>query len=129
MKIFNNTFLIRFGLAIIFLSHSLHGIFTGNDVKNFGNLFLNKIGFDPIGIYIAWLVVLSQVIGSIFLICNKFIIPIALVFIFILICGIILVHFEEGWFVVGGGRNGVEFSFLLIFCLLSLIFSNKFEKL
>lgn len=43
-KIFTNTFLLRFGAAIIFLSHSLHGIFTGNDVNDFGNLFLNKIG-------------------------------------------------------------------------------------
>ena len=28
--------------------------------------------------------------------------------------GIILVHLREGWFVVGGGRNGVEYSVLLV---------------
>ncbi len=43
-KIFTNTLLLRFGVAIIFLSHSLHGIFTGNDVNDFDNLFLNKMG-------------------------------------------------------------------------------------
>lgn len=28
--------------------------------------------------------------------------------------GIILVHRYDGWFVVGGGRNGMEYSVLLI---------------
>ena len=27
-----------------------------------------------------------------------------------------MVHFREGWFVVGGGRNGFEYSVLLIVC-------------
>jgi hypothetical protein len=26
------------------------------------------------------------------------------------------VHFQEGWFVVGGGRNGMEYSVLLMLC-------------
>jgi putative oxidoreductase len=34
----------------------------------------------------------------------------SIVTIFVLIMGIILVHLEEGWYVVGGGRNGVEFN-------------------
>jgi putative oxidoreductase len=40
--------------------------------------------------------------------------------------GIILIHFREGWFVVGGGRNGMEFNLLLIFVLLSFIFPEGF---
>jgi putative oxidoreductase len=35
--------------------------------------------------------------------------------------GIAIVHFKEGWFVVGAGRNGVEFNFLLIVVLLYLM--------
>ena len=46
----------------------------------------------------------------------------------ILISGIFLVHFKEGWFVVGGGRNGVEFNFLLIFVLLTIMFPNGIKK-
>ena len=34
------------------------------------------------------------------------------------IAGIVLVHAPEGWFVVGKGRNGVEFSVLLVVALL-----------
>ena len=32
--------------------------------------------------------------------------------------GIYLIHWAAGWFVVGAGRNGMEFSALLILCLL-----------
>ena len=38
----------------------------------------------------------------------------------ILTAGIAMVHAREGWFVVGGGRNGVEYSVLLIACLAAL---------
>jgi putative oxidoreductase len=124
-KIFTNTFLLRFGVAIIFLSHSLHGIFTGNDVNDFGNLFLNKIGFAPFGIFIAWGVVISQTITSLLLITNKAVKISCIINIIILIFGIITVHFEEGWYVVGAGRNGMEFNFILIVVLFTIFILNK----
>lgn len=111
LKTLNNTFILRFGLATIFLSHSLHGIFTENDVNNFGNLFLNQIGFAPFGVFIAWSIVISQIITSVFLLLDKYIKIASVINIVILIAGIITVHYNEGWFVVGGGRNGMEFSF------------------
>jgi putative oxidoreductase len=129
MKIFNSTFLLRLALATIFLSHSLHGIFTNHDVTDFGNLFLNQIGFAPFGVFIAWSVVLVQVITSIFLLLDKLINVAAIINIIILLAGIVTVHIKEGWFVVGGGRNGVEFSFVLIMILLTLIFSKGIKKL
>lgn len=124
-KIFTNTLLLRFGVAIIFLSHSLHGIFTDNDVNDFGNLFLNKIGFAPFGIFIAWGVVISQIITSLLLITNKIVKISCIINIIILIFGIITVHFEEGWYVVGAGRNGMEFSFILIVALFTIIIQDK----
>lgn len=42
--------------------------------------------------------------------------------------GIILVHFKEGWYVVGGGRNGVEYNFLMIIVLVSIMIASE-EKL
>lgn len=39
--------------------------------------------------------------------------------------GILLVHAREGWFVVGGGRNGMEYSVLLISSLIALIVSHR----
>ena len=128
MKTFNSTFLLRFGVAIILLSHSLHGIFTDGDVNNFGNLFFNKIGFSPVGVYIAWGVVLSQVITAILLLANKFVKIACIINILILLAGIVLVHFPEGWYVVGAGRNGIEFSFILLIVLLAIIFPQGMLK-
>jgi putative oxidoreductase len=125
MKTFNSTFLLRFALATIFLSHSLHGIFTNNDVNDFGNLFLNQIGFAPFGVFIAWTTVISQIGTSLFLLADKYTKIASIINILILISGIVTVHLKEGWFVVGAGRNGMEFSFVLVFMLLTLIFSNR----
>jgi putative oxidoreductase len=124
MKIITNTFILRLGVAIILLTHSLHGIFN-NDVTNFGKLFLDQIGFAPFGVFIAWFVILSQVVGSMLLILNQFVKWISILFILILLNGIIFVHFQEGWYVVGAGRNGMEFSILLILNLLSILYQNK----
>ncbi len=128
MKFLENNFILRLAVAIIFLSHSLHGIFTGNDVNNFGNLFLNQIGFAPFGVFIAWAVVLSQVITSVLLLIDKYTKISTIINILILIAGVVTVHFKEGWFVVGGGRNGMEFSFILIAVLLTIIVSNQTNK-
>ena len=128
MKFLENNFILRLAVAIIFLSHSLHGIFTGNDVNNFGNLFLNQIGFAPFGVFIAWAIVLSQVITSVLLLIDQYTKISAIINILILIAGVVTVHFKEGWFVVGGGRNGMEFSFILIAVLLTIIVSNQTNK-
>lgn len=128
MKVFNNVFLLRFSVATIVLSHSLHGIFNENDISNFGNLFLNEIGFAPFGVFIAWSVVISQIVTSIFLLLNRCVKIASIINIIILLFGIVTVHYKEGWFVVGAGRNGMEFSYLLICVLLSIIVLNLKDK-
>jgi putative oxidoreductase len=127
MKILNNTFFLRFAIAFILLAHSLPGMFN-NGINDFGNLFLNQIGFAPIGIPIAWAIKLSHIVAAFCLIFDKWVKWASIVTIFILIAGIVLVHFKEGWFVVGAGRNGVEFNFLLIFALLTIMFPNGLKK-
>ncbi|KIQ14553.1 DoxX family protein [Flavobacterium sp. MEB061] len=123
----NGNLLLRIATAIILLSHSVFGIFN-NGINDFGNLYLNQIGFAPFGVFLAWSIKISHIIAAILLLLNKYIKPAGFVTIFILIMGIILVHFQEGWFVVGGGRNGVEYNFLLIFVLLAIMYPNGFKK-
>src|SRR6187549_195493 len=113
MNIANNTFLLRAAVAIILLAHSIPGMFN-NGINDFGNLYLNQIGFAPLGVALAWAIKLSHVVSAICLLVEKYVKWACLVTIAVLVGGIILVHFKEGWFVVGGGRNGVEFNFLLI---------------
>jgi len=119
----NSNLLLRIATAIILLTHSVFGMFN-NGINDFGNLFLNQIGFAPYGIFLAWSIKLSHVVAAILLLANKYIKLAGFVTIFVLIMGIILVHFKEGWFVVGGGRNGVEYNFLLIIVLLAIMYPN-----
>ena len=115
-------------MAIILLSHSLHGLFTGTDVPDFGSLFLNKIGFAPFGVPLAWTVVLGQVLTALLLLANRWLGRAAAFNIGVLLVGIATVHWPEGWFVEGGGRNGMAFSFLLIVCLLAIALSASARK-
>jgi|TARA_R110000744_G_scaffold119163_12_gene222387 putative oxidoreductase len=127
MKTLNSTFLLRFAIAVILLAHSIPGMFS-NGINDFGNLFLNQIGFAPLGVPIAWSIKLSHLVAALCLIFEKFIKWACIVTILVLIAGIVLVHFKEGWFVVGAGRNGVEFNFILIFALLTIMFPKGFHN-
>lgn len=122
----NGTLILRVATAIILLTHSVFGMFD-NGINDFGNLYLNQIGFAPFGVFLAWSIKLSHLIAAILLLFNKYVKPAGFVTIFILIMGIVLVHFQDGWFVVGGGRNGVEYNFLLICVLLAIMYPNGFR--
>lgn len=123
----NGNLLLRVATAIILLSHSVIGIFN-NGINDFGNLYLNQIGFAPFGLFLAWSIKLSHIIAAVLLLLNKYVKLAGFVTIFVLIMGIILVHSQEGWFVVGGGRNGVEYNFLLICVLLAIMYPNGVKK-
>jgi putative oxidoreductase len=123
----NSTLLLRLSVAVILLTHSVFGMFN-NGINDFGNLYLNQIGFAPFGVILAWSIKLSHVVAAVLLILNKYIKLAGFVTIFVLIMGIILVHFQEGWFVVGGGRNGMEYNFLLIIVLLTIMYPQGFGK-
>lgn len=123
----NSTFLLRIAVAIILLMHSVPGMFNGG-IAAFGNLYLNQVGFAPIGLYLAWLIKLSHVAAAVCLILDRYLKWAVLITITILLAGIGMIHGREGWFVVGGGRNGVEFNFLLIASLLTILFPSGFAK-
>ncbi len=123
MNIFNSTFLLRLAVIIILLVHSITGMFN-NGINDFGNLYLNEIGFAPFGILVAWAIKLSHIAAAASFLFEKYVKLAGLVTIFILVMGIILIHFRSGWFVVGGGTDGVEFNFLLIFSVLTIMFPN-----
>jgi len=122
-----SSFILRLAIAIIFVTHSVLGMFN-NGINDFGNLFLNQIGFAPLGVPIAWSVKLIHLVGAILLLIKRQINLTCILNILILIMGIILVHLKEGWFVVGGGRNGIEYNFLLICVLVVIMILDKTEK-
>ena len=120
----DKTLLLRLPVAFILLMHSLPGMFDGG-VNAFGNLYLNEVGFAPVGLPLAWAIKISHVPAAVCLVLNRYVKPGVMVTILILVVGIFMVHLKDGWFVVGGGRNGVEFNFLLIFVLLYLYRSGQ----
>jgi putative oxidoreductase len=117
----NGTFLLRAAVAVILITHSIPGMFNSG-VNNFGNMYLNQVGFAPLGLPLAWAIKLSHVAAAICLLFEKYVKPAGIVTILILLMGIVMIHFKEGWFVVGGGRNGWEYNFLLITVLLTIMF-------
>lgn len=122
-----NLSFLRIALIIIFLVHSLAGLFN-NGINNFGNLYLNQVGFAPLGLPLAWAIKLSHIALAFSLFTDKYLKATSFITIFILIAGIFMIHLKEGWFVVGGGRNGVEFNVLLIMALLTIVYPNALNK-
>jgi len=121
---FNNILLIIWATAIILIMHSIPGMFN-NGVNDFGNLYLNQIGFAPVGLYLAWTIKLSHVAAAILLILNRYLQWAVWPTVAILLVGIFMVHLPNGWFVVGGGYNGIEYNVLLIAVLIQIYLSRQ----
>ncbi|MDM1554977.1 DoxX family protein [Chryseobacterium indologenes] len=120
-------YFLRCALSIILLMHSVISIFSG-DVNSFGINYLDTIGFYPIGLYLAWTVKLIHLVSVLLLWTDRYIKPVALCNILIFVFGIYYIHWESGWYVVGGGTNGIEFNILLIFSFINLIFPEVVLK-
>lgn len=105
----------RILLAGLLAAHGWARLLSGG-VEPFG-VFLSDQGF-PLGSAIAWGITIFEIAGTVVADAGRFVPLLSLVFAAIYTVGIILVHMSEGWFVVGLGRNGVEYSVLLIFSLL-----------
>ena len=106
---------IRIAVGLMLMAHGGIRIYAGT-VGGFGE-FLNAQGF-MIGGLIAWGITLFELIGGALLGLGFFRKIICAVFVTILIVGILLVHINNGWFVVGYNTGGAEYSVLLIICLL-----------
>ena len=112
--------LISISVALVLLSHGLHGLYHYDGISNFG-LFLDSLGY-PFGTLTAWLVVLGQTISCLFILVKRYEFISCIINIIILAVGTWVVHASNGWYVVGAGTGGMEFSILLIACLIGIIF-------
>lgn len=109
--------LLRVVLGALMFVHGAARISNGT-VDDFGS-FLGSQGL-PLGFYVAWAITLFELIGSVLLAVGFYTHIIAALFILELLTGVFLIHWREGWFVVGAGRNGIEYSVLLIVCLAAI---------
>ncbi len=107
----------RIVLSIIIAAHGI-ARYWFDAVDPFG-VWLGSQGF-PLGNVIAYSITIIEIFGAIFLALGRFVLPLCLIYTTVYFLGLILVHAPEGWFVVGLGRNGMEYSVLLIVCLLGI---------
>lgn len=122
--VYNRTFILRLMVAVILFMHSIPGMIDGS-VNIFGTEYLDKVGLAPFGLALAWSIKLSHIVCAVLLLINRYIKPACIITILILVVGIFMVHIKDGWYVVGGGRNGMEFNLLLIVVLFYIITGDK----
>lgn len=102
----------------------IHGLvrLCNGRVDSFGN-FLNTKGLI-VGVGVAWIVTLTEIVGSILIVVGKYVQIICVLLICQLVVGIVMIHLESGWYVVGHSTGGIEFSVSLIVGYLLLAFSD-----
>lgn len=115
---------IRLVLAVLMFIHGAARISNGT-VGGFGE-FLGTQGI-PLGFYLAWTLTIFELVGSVLMAVGFHAWIIAIIFAVHLTFGIVLVHWKEGWFVVGAGRNGIEYSVLLVCSFIAVAYAN-FKK-
>lgn len=106
--------LLRAGTAAMMIIHGVARAWLGI-VDDFG-VVLNTWGF-PAGFALAWTITVVEIAGGALLAAGVLVRPLCAWFAFQLLMGIYLIHGRVGWFVVGAGRNGMEYSALLLLCL------------
>lgn len=112
---------VRIAVAGLIFIHGAARFYFGG-VEPFG-AWLESQGF-PFGLQQAWAVTIYELVAPLFIVARRFVTIACLGHIFILSLGLVLVHAPSGWFVVGLGRNGVEYSVLLITCLIAVAWTH-----
>lgn len=105
----------RVVVAALIAAHGW-GRWAAGAVPPFG-AFLEGQGL-PFGLALAVAITGLEILGTVLLALGRLVRPLVVVFAAVYATGIVLVHAPAGWFVVGLGRNGAEYSVLLIACLL-----------
>lgn len=117
----NPLIILRLSLALVLSVHPWARTIEWS-VPQFGE-YLSSQGL-PFGFALAVAITAYEALGAACIALNRWVRFMVPGNIAILVAGIVMVHGREGWFVVGGGRNGVEFSVLLIMCLVTVMVAD-----
>jgi putative oxidoreductase len=110
--------ILRMLVGLIFMAHGIARL-VQNSLSGFGG-FLESQGL-PAGFYLAWGVTLFETIFGLCMFLGYFVRIFCIGEILILLGGIIMVHWQNGWFVVGMTLGGIEYSVVLIVVLISIL--------
>jgi len=108
---------LRIVLGVTFIAHGAPKLFGGLEATAG---FFGQLGV-PLPTLSAWGIALLEFLGGLGLLAGLLVTPLAIFLSIEMFLGIIFFHAKNGWYVIGGGTNGVEFNVLLIAALLMLI--------
>lgn len=117
--------ILRITLAVLIGIHGWFRLLNGG-VEPFG-VWLNGQAI-PFGFGVAAAITALEIIGSALLAFGGKVRLLCGLFAALYAMGILLLHAAEGWFVVGAGRNGAEYSVLLIVALLCVGLQHSSKK-
>jgi putative oxidoreductase len=106
---------LRIAVCLLLSVHGGYRFYEGSLPVLAG--ILDARGF-PFAIVLVWLVNLAETGGTLLLALRILAVPISLILAGIYATGVVLFHWSQGFFVVGPGTAGWEYSALLIVCLL-----------
>jgi putative oxidoreductase len=107
---------MRVALAIFFMAHAAVRIVRPDSIPSFAGYLGNK-GF-PMSLLIVWLITLLELGAGSLMILGYAVRWCAAGLFFIAAMGIVLIHFQLGWFVGEHGTGGMEYSLCLMVSLL-----------
>lgn len=118
--------IVRASVAVVLI---LHGVAraTAGTVGGFGS-FLSEVRGIPLGHGLAWAITVVEIVGGLLMAFGVAVIPLCAWFIAVLVAGMRIVHWHNGWFVVGEGRNGMELSVLLVACLVAIALDDLVQR-
>ncbi len=117
--------ILRMTLGAVFMAHAIARLYHYS-LPGFGE-FLDSKGF-PLGFCLAWAITVFELTGGFLFSIRKFVTLFCLGEMIILLTGIVLVHWQNGWFVVGMTLGGIEYSVVLIIVLLAVLLAERTEK-
>jgi putative oxidoreductase len=88
-------------------------------------VFLGGYSFVPAPHVTAWVITGMEIAGGAALAVGFFVVMLCGWFALQLAVGIALVHAQAGWFVVGAGQNGMEYSVVLMTCLAAVALLHR----
>ncbi len=112
----------RIMTAIFFMAHAAVRIFNGT-IPRFG-AFMENAGF-PQGVTVVWLITLTELIAGTMLILGLYVRWAAVPLFAIAGTGIVLIHYQQGWFVGEHGTGGSEYSVALMVLLLVVAAADR----
>jgi putative oxidoreductase len=115
------TTLLRVAAASVFIIHGLTRTYLGG-VHQFGDFL--EAWHIPFGFPVALLLTIVEVAGGALLAAGYLVRGLAVWFVAQIAAGIVMVHAKAGWFVVGAGRDGMEYSVLIIACLAAVALTH-----